>query len=276
MVERKALLIGVQYTGKRWLRVPGKPSMEITSSHDDVSKWKEMLTGTFGYSEKDIVCLMDTEEMSNTPFWPNRANIIREMQALAAGTRSGDKRFLFVAAHGDQKLATADSELDGQDEFMWTSEQGFPPGESRLVDDVIYRELVQGIARGASLTAVVATCHSGTFLDLPFRMEIIEEGKAKFTAAKTRPEPLPAKILCISACQDDQEAQQFDNPNSPNKQIGIITECIKHIVEETGEALPLSVELLLAYLTAWLKGAPKPQSPYVTCGNQATEAIFAP
>ncbi|KAG9048031.1 hypothetical protein FS837_000919 [Tulasnella sp. UAMH 9824] len=177
---KKALLIGIRYEKGRWPGKGSKKSMDLgDATHKEVQTWSNILMQHYGYREDEIICMQDNNQCSRN-LWPSRENIIAQLEDLARGTKPGDRRFLFIAAHGDQRQCTSDqTELDGKDER--------------------------------------------TMMDLPFRLNAGEPGPPTLSDAKRNPKELQGNILCLSACEDSQQA--YDFKHSSTKQ-GILTAVI--------------------------------------------------
>ncbi|KAG8989034.1 hypothetical protein FRB90_002441, partial [Tulasnella sp. 427] len=100
--NKKALLIGIRYKNAR--SASGTTLDLKEAPHLEVKIWRELLIDYFGYTESEITCMVDDDSDSNlaVSFWPCYQNILAQLEALVREVQPGDKRFLFVAAHGGQ------------------------------------------------------------------------------------------------------------------------------------------------------------------------------
>ncbi|KAG8955672.1 Ca(2+)-dependent cysteine protease [Tulasnella sp. 424] len=233
----KALLIGIHYKG---VRVSSDTTIDLNEvPHNEVKTWHRILTNYFAYKDSDITHMLDQDNEEEGNIWPSYENIciwhvkMAQLEALVADVRPRDKRFLFVAAHGGQLQCTSDStELDGKDEVFYTRESD--GRTSKIIkDNDLHRILVCDFPEGASLTVVFEICHSGTLLDLPFRIDQNAEGIGEISDAKHRAEDVDGEILCIAACEDGQKAHDFKS-DTPGDQ-GIITKVVDYTLETNGQ-----------------------------------------
>ncbi|KAH9172758.1 caspase domain-containing protein [Lactarius sanguifluus] len=152
--KRRALLVGISYKGDHntWSALDGP--------HEDVDRFQQLLTETYGYRLEDITVLKDSPNLPDISN-PTRVNMIRELKRLVSDAAPGDTFVFLYSGHSDQKLAIEDSEEeDSQDEMIITSDEQF------ILDNELNDILIL-LPIGCSLLAILDTCHSGTLLDLP-------------------------------------------------------------------------------------------------------------
>lgn len=268
---KKAVLIGIRYEKARWPLKGSKKSMDLGEApHDEVQTWRNILTQYYGYGEDEIICMQDTKQCSRD-LWPNRENIIAQLEDLVRGTGPGDRRFLFIAGHGDQRACTSDqTELDGKDEIFYTLERNKKTC-GIIKDNELRRILADRLPPGANLTVVLELCNSGTMMDLPFRLNAAESGPPTISDANKKPREHQGNILCLSACEDSQQAYDFQH--SSIKQ-GILTTIINHNLSTAAarsQVPTLRVVDLLKALVGTCKdarGNRGPQTPMVTIGKR--------
>ncbi|KAF8267126.1 caspase domain-containing protein [Lactarius quietus] len=139
--KRRALLVGISYTG------PHNQWSALDGPHDDVNRFQQLLTDTYGYRPEDITMMRDDLSLPELSH-PTRVNMIRELKRLVSDAAPGDTFVFLYSGHSDQQLAIDDiHEEDNQDERA--QRYPFP------------------LPIGCSLIAILDTCHSGTLLDLP-------------------------------------------------------------------------------------------------------------
>lgn len=93
-----------------------------------------------------------------------KRNIRDALRWLVEGSQSGDSLVFHYSGHGSRVLDRDGDELDGYDEALVPLDYDT---EGKILDDEINAAIVRPLPRGAMLHAVIDTCFSGTFLDLP-------------------------------------------------------------------------------------------------------------
>merc|ERR1711957_957629 len=102
---------------------------------------------------------------------------------------------------GQQRDLTGD-ELDGEDETLIPCD--FETA-GQITDDELYEELVQVLPNGCRLWVVFDCCHSGTALDLRYRVQIASDGRsATLQEASGRRVATSGQVLFLSGCKDSQ------------------------------------------------------------------------
>jgi hypothetical protein len=93
MPRRKALLIGINYTGS---------SHQLNGCINDAMNLREFLVRDRGYSPapQDMVMLTDTPQNRGTPYEPTGHNMMAAFQWLVTGNNPGDSVFLSYSGHG--------------------------------------------------------------------------------------------------------------------------------------------------------------------------------
>ena len=150
---RRAVMIGINYIGDN----PG----ELRGCHNDVHNMKEYIKDCHGFTDDDIVLLLDDGE--NTA--PTSANIIAAFRKLASEAEPGDACFVHYSGHGCSIRDDEREEEDGNDEALCPvdyAEAGV------LRDDDVLQMLITPLKQDVMLTAIMDCCHSGTILDLPY------------------------------------------------------------------------------------------------------------
>lgn len=172
--SRKALLIGINYTGT---------SAELKGCHNDANnlaqfiqsesrtrrgaRWLTPLcsaTGNFGYDRNNIRILLDDENARRDTL-PTKQNILNAMAWLVKGASPGDALFFHYSGHGSQVESHAGDEIDSMAETICPLDY---ESAGQINDDEMHRLLVAPLPKGCRLTAIMDCCHSGSSLDLPF------------------------------------------------------------------------------------------------------------
>lgn len=76
---------------------------------------QEMLTTVYGFSDKDITVMIDTDSKYQKP---TGKNIKEKLAAMVAAAKDGDEIVFHFSGHGTQVPTTDKSELDGKDEAI--------------------------------------------------------------------------------------------------------------------------------------------------------------
>ncbi|KAF8258293.1 caspase domain-containing protein [Lactarius quietus] len=167
--RHKALLIGINYTSSTDDNEQGY--RQLKGPVNDAKEVKEALIELFNYKGEDINLMTDEEENNNTARWPSRSEYCESwlrirlyMKALSDLVRNaspGDAFVFFYAGHSGQQPVTNDpNEVDGLDEYIVTRDFKI------ILDNTLRECLVDPLPKGARLTAILDSCHSGTLLDL--------------------------------------------------------------------------------------------------------------
>ncbi|VFQ82440.1 unnamed protein product [Cuscuta campestris] len=146
-MARKAVLIGINYPGTK---------AELKGCVNDVHKMHRCLIDRYGFSEEDIVVLIDTDDSYPQP---TGRNIRRALSGLVRAARPGDYLFVHYSGHGTRLPAETGEEDDtGYDECI-------VPSDFNLITDDDFRELVDSLPEGSRITVVSDSCHSGGLID---------------------------------------------------------------------------------------------------------------
>lgn len=190
---RKALCIGIN-------DYPGVGD-DLRGCVNDARAWAAVLSAQFDFPAGDVRLLLDRDA--------TKAGILAGLDALLAGTRSGDVLALTISSHGTYVADTSgDEEVD----------EAICPWDMRtelLLDDEL-REKLSGLKRGVRLTVVSDSCHSGSLTRLagddqrprfvrPSRLGLPELDRPE--AARPRGVPIPEskmKEILVSGCTDRQ------------------------------------------------------------------------
>jgi hypothetical protein len=182
--RRKALLIGINYTGTR---------AALRGCVNDVRNMKDMLAQHGFHDRPDsMVCLTDDQRGQ---FSPTKANIMKGLQWLVAGAVAGDSLFFHFSGHGAQKRDPTGHESDGMNETVLPVDF---QRAGQITDDEIWNTIVWPLQSGVRLTAVMDCCHSGTGMDLPFLW------KYGSWEEEVNPAHSAGDVQLFSGCEDAQ------------------------------------------------------------------------
>jgi hypothetical protein len=179
----------------------------LEGSLNDVESIRQLLITRYGFEEKNIHVLTDAEA--------THANILDAIQKyLADPAAPGDVSFYYYAGHGSQMHNSLTAEEDKQDETTVPADSY--KGTMDIRDKEYARAFMKVIEKGAVLTAVFDSCHSGS----------IARGYSRFDRVRALPPdprdsrddysgPFPEKrgALIIAAAQDIESAAEGRDEN---------------------------------------------------------------
>ncbi|CAN8275165.1 unnamed protein product [Cochlearia groenlandica] len=146
-MAKKAVLIGINYHGTE---------AALKGCINDVKSMHKSLVELYGFTEENIIELIDTDTSKTQPTGKN----IREALSDLVGTaKSGDVLFVHYSGHGTRLPSETGEEDDtGFDECIVPSDINY------ITDDDI-REIVNKVPKDCSFTFVSDSCHSGGLID---------------------------------------------------------------------------------------------------------------
>ncbi|GJE85475.1 caspase family protein [Phanerochaete sordida] len=234
--KQKALLVGIRYANL-------SPRWTLESTYTDVHHLREFLISTLKFRREDIVEMTDDLPHDDDRY-PNHANLLKQLQALAKDADPGDHLVFHFSGHGSQKPDQNKDESDGQDETIWPADveikdDAHDDADNVILDDTIKAELVDKLPDEAHLVIILDCCHSGTGADLkytytdhveiePGRHEPVDQtaqeppkklampgltgDKAASAAPPTMKSPgVGAVVVSWAACQDPRFTISFSN-----------------------------------------------------------------
>ncbi|ESQ27185.1 hypothetical protein EUTSA_v10018629mg [Eutrema salsugineum] len=146
-MAKKAVLIGINYPGTK---------AELHGCVNDVRRMHKCLVDRFGFSERNITELIDTDDSSTKP---TGKNIRRALLNLVESAESGDVLVVHYSGHGTRLPAeTGEDDDTGYDECI-------VPCDMNLITDDEFREFVEKVPKDARITFISDSCHSGGLID---------------------------------------------------------------------------------------------------------------
>jgi len=199
---RHALLIGINdYSASRLPELPGRtvPDRDVPNldgAINDVEIMRDLLVTLYGFKPSDVVTLRDQQA--------SRSAILRALERqLVASTDGGDVVFFYFSGHGSQVRNSRSTEADRLDESI------LPADSRRGAPDIRDKELLATfnaiLDRGARLTVVLDTCHSGSGargLDGGLRHRGVSPDLRDVADPFDAPSPERRGALVLSATQD--------------------------------------------------------------------------
>ncbi|CAD6576300.1 MAG: Ca(2+)-dependent cysteine protease [Cyphobasidiales sp. Tagirdzhanova-0007] len=153
--KRKALLIGVNYTGT---------SNALRGCHNDARNVARFLQERYNFQQDDMVILMDSPQTGPRQ-QPTRQNILEAMAWLVSDAQPNDSLFFHYSGHGGQVVDLNGDEDDGYDETIYPIDF---KQSGQIIDDDMHAIMIRPLPPGCRLTAIFDSCHSGSALDLPY------------------------------------------------------------------------------------------------------------
>lgn len=116
-LRKKALLIGINY--------PEGTDWHLRGPQNEVREFRELLLTQCGYQDANIVVLTDAPG-TQQEYLPTRANILREIMRLTAGSSPGDEHFLLYSGHSAQRKESEKRETPPADTTNTNSNSAVP------------------------------------------------------------------------------------------------------------------------------------------------------
>ncbi|KAJ4810406.1 Metacaspase-9 [Rhynchospora pubera] len=142
--KKLALLVGCNYFTNDHRYLP-----ELSGCINDVRDMAETLVSRFGFDRRDITVL--TDEAGSHPM-PTGANIKRALTDMIKKAKSGDVLVFHFSGHGTR--------LDNA-----TRDEAIIPCDSNCITDVDFRQIVDLLPSGTTLTIISDSCHSGGLIN---------------------------------------------------------------------------------------------------------------
>jgi len=259
--RRRAVTVGINYIGHRVGTLSG--------CINDSDTFIALLTEEFGYKVADIRQLRDDHPQR----MPSRKNMTAALTWLVSGARAGDHLFFHYSGHGSQQTDKDGDEMDGKDETLVPCDY---QTAGMLSDDELRRMLVETLPDGARLTCIMDCCHSGTALDLAYKVKLQADGQTcevkKKAAGRIRPKAA-GDVVMLSGCMDNQTSADIGSSGA-SKAAGAMTSAFKACI--TGKPL-ITYHDLLCSIRSFLKGRRFPQVPQLSCEHYLNlEEAFLP
>ncbi|XP_057437834.1 metacaspase-9 [Lotus japonicus] len=145
--KRLAVLVGCNY--------PNTPN-ELHGCINDVLAMRDTLVKRFGFDPKSIELLTD-EPGSSSPM-PTGSNIKQALASMIDQAETGDVLYFHYSGHGtrfpSKKLG-----------HPYRYEEAIVPCDFNLITDLDFRQLVNKLPKGTSLTFLSDSCYSGGLID---------------------------------------------------------------------------------------------------------------
>ncbi|KAL2320559.1 hypothetical protein Fmac_029528 [Flemingia macrophylla] len=144
--KKVAVLVGCNYPNT---------SNELHGCINDVLAMKETLVKRFEFDPNNIELLTDAPHSSSLP---TGANIKQALANMVDGAEAGDALFFHYSGHGTR----IPSKKRGH---PFRHEEAIVPCDFNLITDLDFRQLVNKLPKGAGMTILSDSCHSGGLID---------------------------------------------------------------------------------------------------------------
>eukprot|EP00899_Mesostigma_viride_P025877 jgi/Mesvir1/6474/Mv19548-RA.1 len=223
--QKKALLVGINYFGTR---------MSLQGCINDTKYLKYCLMKNFGFPESNILTL--TEEERDPLRKPTRHNMLQAMHWLVMNAQPGDSLVFQFSGHGSQVRDYTGDETDGYDEVLIPLDYDSYRKRGHITDDEVNAYLVNPLPPGVRLHAIIDACHSGTAMDLPYRvLGMDRQGRMAWqdegTASRKYKGTRGGAAYCFSGCGDD-DVSADTSALSKVASTGAMTYCFVEAVEK--------------------------------------------
>jgi hypothetical protein len=181
---KKALLIGINYKDTKY---------PLQGCWNDVEQMKTYLQKN-GYM---LTIMTDEPKNKNKPLYPTYTNFLKQLETFLTKASPLDTLFFYYSGHGerlrDQRIQK--DEKDNMDENLCLLSDKTTNQVQHVSDDQI-RAIINRMSNFTKLRCVFDCCHSGTVMDLPFRM-------MNKKTIHTESSPSIKNVLMISGCEDN-------------------------------------------------------------------------
>jgi len=165
MPRRKALLIGINYTGS---------SHQLSGCINDVENVRRYLVECKGFPQDPSSMVILTDRQHHDPrYIPTHSNMMAAFNWLITYNNPGDSLFLHYSGHGGQVRDPDGDRASGFDDTICPVDFEH---NGQIDSDTLHRALVTPLARGVRLTVIFDCCHSGTAIELPYVYRSDEQG----------------------------------------------------------------------------------------------------
>lgn len=208
-MSQRAVLVGINYFGT---------NAKLNGCINDVNRVADVLRSVYGFSHQNIVFMVDNLPKSS-PYYPTRANILRELGKLRASTQPGDIAMFHFSGHGAtvRNGTSTNVHYHGTDNVLIPVDvigaKGTYVPANEIVDDELWA-WASSFPEGSILFSIVDACHSGTALDLPYALRLQGSARSYSLERVEHRADTVSKIVMLSGCKDDQQSLDAHDQNS--------------------------------------------------------------
>lgn len=218
---RKALTIGINYLTLH----PGRG--RLSGCINDSETMVGILKETFGFHDTEICRLRD----DRANMMPTKANILASLRWLTTGASAGDELFLHYSGHGGQQQDKDGDEQGGKDDTLIPCDF---QSAGQITDDELHAHIVEPLPKGVKMWVILDCCHSGTALDLPYKVQVSGDGKSVQLAKSKYRKGGHAEVVMLSGCKDSQTSADVQAGSmGVAKAAGAMTTAFRHCITPT-------------------------------------------
>ncbi len=235
-------LLAARLAGGAGADLPALRWTDLLGAVPDARDFHALLTERFDFEAEHCALLLNEEA--------TREGIRQALETVLIETaEAGDELVFYYSGHGSRVPNSLSPDPDGMDESLVPSDSA--RGAFDLRDKELRRWLYPVLARGARLTAILDSCHSGSALrGLPgyaARRGVFPDTRDAADPGPWGPTLEEAGALVLSACQDFQGAWETSEDGRPR---GAFSRALFRVLaegdgDESVEALFLRTRALL-------------------------------
>jgi len=185
------------------------------------------LKETFGFHDTEICRLRD----DRANMMPTKANILASLRWLTTGASAGDELFLHYSGHGGQQQDKDGDEQGGKDDTLIPCDF---QSAGQITDDELHAHIVEPLPKGVKMWVILDCCHSGTALDLPYKVQVSGDGKSVQLAKSKYRKGGHAEVVMLSGCKDSQTSADVQAGSmGVAKAAGAMTTAFRHCITPT-------------------------------------------
>jgi len=204
---RRALLVAISYS---------KTTFPLPGTQEDKTLVSETLK-TKGFD--NIVVMSDQDHLPESPYFPTYDNILRGLKwLLSSGTLSdfedatitsfapivpNQTVFFYYSGHGSQVTDTSGDEKDGKDEVICPITKSGGWAKIDIRDDILFKLINDHAKQDTVMACVMDCCHSGTGMDLKYRLHNGRVSKYEDDSSPTK-----CTVILVSGSRDSQSAHE--------------------------------------------------------------------
>jgi hypothetical protein len=178
-----ALLIGINYIGQNG---------QLSGCINDIRNVSRVLKNKYNYNK---IILLDDRIGGNNH--PTKTNIIAHLETLVQESKHYNEIWIHYSGHGSHVYDYSGDEDDNRDEVIIPVDYK----DNGVISDDLLNIYIKQINPTCKVTCIMDCCHSGTILDLPYKLN--NDNQWDKVGNSLNPHELP-DICMISGCKDDQ------------------------------------------------------------------------
>jgi hypothetical protein len=262
--SKRALLVGINdYSASTLTRSAVRNDRGINNLRGavtDVESAAALLIGRYGFTSENMVLLKDQSA--------TRAAILAKLDELASTARARDVILFYYSGHGSQAFNERSAEPDHRDETIVPADAAM--GAHDIHDKDLRRIFNLILDRGARLTVVLDSCHSGSGGREGMPNGVLSRGVKpdphdKFDGADAGPRPEGRGALILAAAQDSDAA--WEMVDSDGKNHGAFSWALARAMRDATPGESATDTFLRAQ--ARLRAERPDQNPVLAGGNEA-------